>query len=217
MIIVGAKGFATEVLEILHQQNKLNQLVFYDDISKESPQKLFAKYIVLKTIEEASEYFKNVDNRFTIGIGKPILRKKLAEKFINIGGEFISVVSPRASIGHFNTKIGIGCNIMTGAIITNEVAIGIGNLINLNSTIGHNSTIGEFVEISPGVTISGNCSIGSYTFIGSNATILPKISIGSNVIVAAGAVVTKNFGNNCLIMGIPAKVVRELDPLEFLE
>jgi acetyltransferase-like isoleucine patch superfamily enzyme len=51
------------------------------------------------------------------------------------------------------------------------------------------------------------------TFIGSNATLLPNISIGNNVTIGAGSVVTKNIPDNCLVMGIPAKVIKELEPL----
>jgi hypothetical protein len=32
MLIIGAKGFAKEVLEIFHQQNKLQNIAFYDDV-----------------------------------------------------------------------------------------------------------------------------------------------------------------------------------------
>jgi acetyltransferase-like isoleucine patch superfamily enzyme len=51
------------------------------------------------------------------------------------------------------------------------------------------------------------------SFIGSNATLLPNICIGNNVTIGAGSVVTKNIPDNCLVMGIPAKVIKELEPL----
>jgi sugar O-acyltransferase (sialic acid O-acetyltransferase NeuD family) len=213
MLIIGARGFAIEVLEVLYQLDELEQLAFYDDVNSDMPEKLFNRFPVLKNMEKATQYFKKVDNRFAIGIGNSILRKRMYEKFAAIGGVPASIISPKATIGHFNSIIKEGCNIMTGAVITNEVLIEKGCLINLNCTIGHNSIIGDFVEISPGVNISGNCMIGSYSNIGTNATLLPEISIGSNVIVGAGAVVTKNVPDNCLIMGVPAKIIKTLAPL----
>ncbi|MCZ3393024.1 sugar O-acetyltransferase, partial [Enterococcus faecium] len=42
-------------------------------------------------------------------------------------------------------------------------------------------------------------------------TILPGVTIGNNVVVAAGAVVTKDVPDNCLVAGVPAKVIRKLD------
>ncbi|WP_456376532.1 acetyltransferase [Lutibacter sp.] len=209
MLIVGAKGFAKEVLEVLYQLNDIDNLVFFDDVNSDIGHKLYDEFNILKNIEEASAYFKNIDNRFTIGIGNPILRKRLYDKFKSIGGIFTSTISPKASIGNFGNSIGIGCNIMTGTVLTNDIIIKKGVLINLNCTIGHDSLIGEFVEISPGVHISGKCKIGNFTVIGTNATILPKISIGENVIVAAGAVVTKNIPDNCMIAGVPAVIKKK--------
>ncbi|MFZ3273448.1 MAG: hexapeptide transferase, partial [Lutibacter sp.] len=86
MLVIGAKGFAKEVLEVVHQLNELENLVFYDDVNKDVSEKLFGQFPILKTIQEATNYFKTVDNRFTIGIGNPILRKQLYDKFITIGG-----------------------------------------------------------------------------------------------------------------------------------
>jgi sugar O-acyltransferase (sialic acid O-acetyltransferase NeuD family) len=215
MIIVGAKGFAKEVLEVLHQLNQLDHLVFYDDVNEDAPAFLYGQFPVLRNKEAAAHYFKTVDSRFTIGIGNPALRKKLALEFEAVGGIFTSTISPLAQIGHYGNSIGEGSNIMTGTVLTNDVKIGEGVLINLNCTVGHDSTIGDFVEMSPGVHISGNCKIGSYSNIGTNATILPKVTIGENVIIGAGSVVTKDIPDNCLVVGIPATIKKELPKLIF--
>lgn len=215
MVIIGAKGFAKEVLEVLRQLNKLENLVFYDDVNDDIPGKLFGQFPVLRTTQEASVFFKTMDNQFTIGIGNPILRKKLCNKFTQLGGKFTSTISPLATIGFFGNQIEIGCNIMTGTVITSDIKIKNGTLINLNCTIGHDSAIGQFVELSPGVHISGNCTIGDYSVFGTNASMLPKLTIGKNVIIGAGSVVTKDLPDNCVAVGIPAKIIRELTPLEF--
>jgi sugar O-acyltransferase (sialic acid O-acetyltransferase NeuD family) len=215
MLIVGAKGFAKEVLEVIHQMNQLENLVFFDDVNDDIKGSLYEKFPILKTTEEASDYFNTIDNRFTIGIGNPILRKKLYDKFISLEGIFTSTISPLASIGHYGNHIGIGSNIMTGTVITSDVHIESGTLINLNCTIGHDSIIGRFVELSPGVHISGNCIIGDYSVLGTNACVLPKLTIGKNVIIGAGSVVTKNIPDNCVAVGTPAKIIKELEPLEF--
>lgn len=215
MIIVGAKGFAKEVLEVLHQLNQLENIVFYDDVNTDVPYVLYERFPVLKTMDQAYDYFKSVDNRFTIGIGNPILRKKIAIQFEQVGGVFTSVISPLANIGNYGNTFGEGCNIMTGTVITNDINIGKGVLINLNCTVGHDSHLGDFVELSPGVHISGNCKIGNYCNIGTNATILPKITLGENVIVGAGSVVTKHIPDNSIVVGIPAIIKKELPKLEF--
>lgn len=215
MIIVGAKGFAKEVLEVLFQKDEIGNIAFFDNVSSDLTGTLYDRFPVLKSNEEVSAFFKKNDRKFTLGIGGPVSRYKLFQLFQSLGGEFSSVISPYARIGHFNNSIGYGCNVMTGTVITNDVKIGKGVLINLNCTIGHDSVIGDFVEMSPGVHVSGRCSIGDFCNLGTNCTILPGVSLGDNVIVGAGAVVTKDVESNTLVTGVPAQEKRKLDPIGF--
>lgn len=53
--------------------------------------------------------------------------------------------------------------------------------------------------------------IGDDVWIGGNVTILPGVNIGNNVIVAAGAVVTKDVPDNCVVGGVPAKILKPLE------
>ncbi|WP_412654540.1 DapH/DapD/GlmU-related protein [Hungatella sp.] len=53
-------------------------------------------------------------------------------------------------------------------------------------------------------------TIGNDVWIGGNCTILPGVTIGNNVIVAAGAVVTKDVPDNCVVAGVPAKIIKNL-------
>ena len=53
--------------------------------------------------------------------------------------------------------------------------------------------------------------IGNDVWLGANVTILPGVTIGDNVIVGAGAVVTKDIPDNSLAVGVPARVVKEIE------
>lgn len=53
--------------------------------------------------------------------------------------------------------------------------------------------------------------IGDNCWIGAGVIILPGVEIGNHVVVAAGSVVTKSFGNDVLIGGIPAKELKRLE------
>lgn len=209
MLIVGAKGFAKEVLEVCSQNDLLDQLVFFDDLSPDSPEKLYAIFPILKNMEEVQRHFRNVSPLFTIGIGNPKLRKSLYDKFIAVGGEYTSTISTTSVIGSFNTQIEAGCNIMQKVVITNSVTIRMGTIINQLSSIGHDVVIEEFCEICPNVSISGDCQIGSGSFIGTGAIILPNVRIGKNVMIGAGAVVSKDLPDNCVAVGIPAKIIKQ--------
>lgn len=215
MLIIGAKGFAKEVLEVLYQLNQTESLAFYDDVNAEVGDFLYDKFPILKNENQAIKYFSEVDNKFTIGIGNPILRYKLYSKFKNLNGIFTSSISKDSKIGNFDLEIGSGTNILPNAIISNSVKIGKGCLIYYNSIITHDCQIGDFVELSPNAIILGRATVGNFSKIGSNATILPDIKIGKNVVVGAGSVVTKDVPDNCLVVGTPAIIKKMLPPLEF--
>ncbi|MCG7281470.1 acetyltransferase [Chryseobacterium taklimakanense] len=210
MLILGAKGFAKEVLEILHQNGDTENLCFYDDVSKDAPDVLFTQFKILKSEDEAKSYFENTDPRFTVGIGNPKLRKQLYDKFTKLGGKFSSVISSKAEIGSYGANIGKGCNILGGVRISNDVQIGKGTMLYYNSVITHDVCIGDFCEISPSVTILGRAEIGSNCQIFAGAIIFPDVKIGNNSVIAAGSVVRSDIPENVMAAGIPAVIKKNV-------
>ena len=75
--------------------------------------------------------------------------------------------------------------------------------------IGNNVTVGHKV-------ILHSCTVGDNSLIGMGSTVLNKAKIGNNCLVGANALVTegKEFPDNSLIVGSPAKVKRELTDME---
>lgn len=216
MVIVGAKGFAKEVLEIFSQRKALQNLFFFDNVSKDLPDKLYGQFPVLHTMDEVKNIFhKTGDARFTLGLGNPVYRFRFNRMFTDAGGELVSTISPYTDIGSFGTSIAAGCNILSGVVITNDVTLRTGCLINPGCTISHDSVLGDFVQVSPGARITGNCQIGNYSQLGTNSVILPQVKVGTNVIVGAGAVVTKDAPDNSMLAGVPAVIKKKLKPLEF--
>jgi sugar O-acyltransferase (sialic acid O-acetyltransferase NeuD family) len=216
MLIIGAKGFASELLNVLHQLRWIEGLAFFDDVSHDLPDMLFRKFEILRHESAVKSFFEVHGNSFCLGLGKPVLREMLDNKLSSWGGGLTSVVSLHAQVGTFAVSIGAGATILPNACITAAVDVGRAQLMYPNAIITHNCQLGDFVELSPGATILGNCTIGSYTHIGANSTILPNVSVGSNVILGAGAVVDQHVPDNCLVVGAPAKVIRQLSPLNGL-
>ena len=125
-----------------------------------------------------------------------------------------------------NVKIGKDSSIWFGAIVRGDVHnITIGDRSNIQDlsmihithhkkedmSDGNPTIIGNDVTVGHRVMLHG-CTIEDACLIGMSATILDGAVIGKESIVGAGSLVTKNkkFPPRSLIMGSPAKVVREL-------
>ena len=152
MIIAGAKGFAKELFQVYFRDYSSKQILFFDNINNDIDDLLYNQYHVIKSIEELNKYLKN-QKGYCLGVGTPRARKTLFDLFNKYGGILKTIISNKANIGSFGTIIGEGCTIVDGVIITNDISIGKGTLVNLNCTIGHDSVIGDFCDISPAVNI----------------------------------------------------------------
>lgn len=118
-------------------------------------------------------------------------------------------------------KVEENANIWFGARIrgdVNEIVIGENTNVQENSAIHVDITssciIGKNVTIGHGAIIHG-CNIGDYSLIGMGSIILNDAEIGEFTMVGAGSLVTsKKFPPGVLLLGSPAKVVRELTDKE---
>ena len=117
-----------------------------------------------------------------------------------------------------NVEVGEECGIWYNATIradVNKVVIKVGSNVQDGAVVHcdyeHACEIGSMVSIGHNATIHG-CTIGNRTLIGMGAILLNGCKIGNNSIVGAGALVTENkeFPDGALILGSPAKMVREL-------
>ncbi len=141
-------------------------------------------------------------------------------------------VAPGATVVG-DVEIGKECSIWFGTVIRGDVhKIRIGNRVSVqdlsmihvthykkaDKSDGSPTIIGNDVTIGHKVMLHG-CTIEDACLIGMSATILDDAVIGKESIVGAGALVTKGkkFPPRSLILGSPAKVVRELTEDEVKE
>lgn len=117
-----------------------------------------------------------------------------------------------------NVSLANGSSVWYQAVLRGDnelIEIGEGSNIQecavLHTDPGYPLKVGSGVTISHQAMLHG-CTVGDGSLIGIQAIILNGAIIGKNCLVAAGAVVTegKLFPDNSLIVGAPAKVVREL-------
>lgn len=121
-----------------------------------------------------------------------------------------------------NVKVGAGASIWSCAVVRGDnEPIYIGQTANvqegavLHTDPGYPLVVEDNVSVGHQAMLHG-CTIGAGSLIGIQAVVLNGAVIGRNSLVGAGALVTegKVFPDNTLIVGAPAKVIRELTEIE---
>lgn len=127
-------------------------------------------------------------------------------------------------------KNGGNVNVERGAVFSPDIEIGDNSGLGVKSEIYGPVKIGNQVMMGPEVVVYTRnhkhekgvafceqgyedyvpVEIGNNVWIGHRVMFMPGSSVGSNVVIGAGAVVTGNFGDNVIIGGVPAKVIRKM-------
>ena len=111
-------------------------------------------------------------------------------------------INVNTSIGK-HTKIQTGCHITGNMIIEDHVFFG-AEVTTMNDTyMGRTDSLDD-KRIGPHIKKGAR--------IGSNATILPKISIGCDAVIGAGSVVIKDVPDAKVVVGVPAKIIKDVQP-----
>jgi UDP-2-acetamido-3-amino-2,3-dideoxy-glucuronate N-acetyltransferase len=145
-----------------------------------------------------------------------------------IGSEVIlgdqTFVRERASIGE-RSVIG------RGSVVDNDVVVGARVRVQTNVYLTAFTVIEDDVFVGPGAITTNDDTMGRHGAetplqgamlrracrVGGGAVLTPGVEIGEEAFVAAGAVVTRDVPAHSVVMGVPARVVREVGAEDLLE
>ena len=205
--IVGAGGFAREILTLINDINKVNPLYEVAGFVDGDKAKTINGLPVIGDDDEVIATTEPLS--LVIAVGEPCLKEKIHRKFTNSLLSFPTLVHPSVIIGDKESvKIGKGCIICAGNILTTDIYLHNFITLNLACTVGHDTEIADYSSFMPSVNISGEVNIGKCVYVGTGAKIINLIDIGDGTIVGAGAVVAKSLPPNCTAVGIPAKPIK---------
>ena len=139
--------------------------------------------------------------------GNEIIKKL----FSKTGNEFMIMPNFYCDYG-FNIEIGEKFYSNHNLVIldANKVEFGDNVFIGPNCgfyTSGHPL---DYQTRNKGLEYAKPIKVGSNVWIGGNVCVMPGVTIGDNVVIGAGSVVNKDIPSNCVAVGNPCKVIKEI-------
>jgi sugar O-acyltransferase (sialic acid O-acetyltransferase NeuD family) len=207
IIVFGAGGHAKVVVDVLDQMG-IYQIVGLVDDSLELKGTVRGGYAVIGNKDDLAGMSGAGIDGVIVAVGDNNRRKLVCEEVARMGFTLISAIHPSAVIGS-RVRIGAGTLVVAGVVVNVDAEIGEDVIVNTGATIDHDCRIGAHAHLSPGVHLAGRVSVGALTHIGIGAVVLPNLTIGQNCIVGAGAVVRDNIPDNVVVVGNPAKILKQ--------
>lgn len=205
LVIIGVGGFAREVY--WHAQDSHGYGTEWDlkgfldgDVKLEVEE---YEKLELPVLGDVNTYEIQEDDVFICAIGKAPIRKKLVEKMLAKGAEFISLVHQTAIV-HGNAYVGTGVILSAGVRVHDHAKIGEFTVVNVNSAFGHDTIIGRFVDVMGGVGVNGCAEVDEGVFLADGALILPHAHVEEHAYVGPRSLVLKRVRAGAKVFGMPA-------------
>ena len=214
IVIFGASGHGSVVLDCIEQEAKYNVVGFIDSFKKQGTE--VNGYTVLGG-EYDLPYLIDKYQIFggLVAIGDNWIRNLVVDRILKIAPEFnyISAVHPSAQIGK-DVQIGKGSVVMPGVTINANAIIAKHCILNTNSSLDHDGFMNNFSSLAPNVCVGGNFILGRGSAICLGTNVIENITVGEYSVVGAGSLLVGNVSSCVVVYGAPAKIVRKRIPSE---
>ena len=207
---LGAGGHAKVVIEIL-RSHRSYEVIGLLDPKPELQGKSVLDVPVLGDDDLLPALKSDGICHFFVGlgsIGDTGPRQRLFELGLQHGMKPVDAVHPQAVISP-SAVLGEGVTVMAGAVINACANLGVNVIVNTGAVVEHDCVIGDHVHIATGAQLASTVQVGTGAHIGAGATVRQCISIGEGAIVGAGAVIVKDVPPHAVVVGVPARPLRE--------
>lgn len=109
-------------------------------------------------------------------------------------------------------SLGAGSVLFPAAVVNAGASLGKNVIVNSGAIVEHDCRIDDHVHVASRACLCGTVRVDEYAHIGAGANVRQGLAVGPGAIVAAGAVVIEDVPAWTVVGGVPAKVLRHVEP-----
>lgn len=213
LVILGGSGIGMIAASIADVLGKWEVMGFLNDVLPVgSTVGRFRKLPVIGTTNDLGRYLDMPDVDFFIAYVGLSNEKATYEKISGLPippDRFATLIHPSAVVP--TGYVGLGDGVLIGPLsqLSPDSQMHDNSILLGNSFLGHDSVLERFAHLATNAVVGANVRVGRAVHVGSNATVREKVDIGDFALVGAGSVVVHDVPENAVVVGNPAKVLRQ--------
>lgn len=217
VVLLGAGGFASIVHEILNSRPDV-LLIGCTDKALGISERSIDEGVTLRILGDddilphLADQYPGLHAVFALGPDLMDVRARLIRKLDLVKMPALTAIHKSAVVSS-RAKIDDGTVVRGGAVISAASQIGRCCLVNLGASIDHDAHLATNVYVGQGAQISSHVQVGDNVVIEMGASINSRVTIGTGARVTGGAFVNTDVPDHAVVVGVPARVVRYLNPV----
>jgi sugar O-acyltransferase (sialic acid O-acetyltransferase NeuD family) len=221
VILLGYGGNVVDIVDMLDDINDAQgpryELLGFLDNRDELQGRSLHGYPMLGRFADAAHLIeRHPDVLFTTWIGRVDTYLRRPQMIASLGlppERFLTLVHPTSYISR-RAQVGHGVLIYQHCTVSNSAVIGDHVVVLPHTVISHDCVVGEYAVATSNVLIASEAKVGRNCYLGSACSMLPGVTIGEGSLVGLGAVVLRDIAPYKVVVGNPARVLRDARPPE---
>lgn len=147
------------------------------------------------------------DTGLLLCAGQGAVRAGLVARLAQLGvarERYATVVDPAVRVPA-SCRIGVGCILLAGVVLTADVSLGDHVVVMPNVVLTHDDRLADFVTVAAGAVLGGSVRVGTRSYLGMASSVRERLRIGSDAVVGMGAVVLADVPDGEVWAGVPAR------------
>jgi sugar O-acyltransferase (sialic acid O-acetyltransferase NeuD family) len=219
LILLGMGGNVIDVVDMLDDLNDARntgdpqyELIGFLDRRDEMQGKTFHGYPMLGYFTDAARCVERYpDVRFTTWIGRVdtyLERPTVIGSFGLPPERWQTLIHPTTYVSR-RAKVGRGVLIYQHCTVNNGAVIGDHVVVLPHSVVSHDCILDDYAVVTANVTVASEAKLGRNCYLGTGCLMLPGVTIGEGSLVGLGAVVLRDVAPYQVVVGNPARVLRD--------